>query len=165
VRAVALAGQQPTFLRAERRGGAWFSAGLGAAHPDSPQPKAWGAVGLCWDGTEHAVVDVTRMAYLRGQVVYADLGHGRKPWLVVSNNQRNASRKGDVLAVRLTTMARAVELPTVVRLSTADQPFVGSVLCDDPYVIANEEIAAAAGALHPPTMRAVDEALRIALGL
>ncbi len=105
------------------------------------------------------------MPYLRGQVVYADLGYGRKPWLVVSNNQRNASRKGDVVAVRVTTTARTVELPTVVRLSRADQPFVGSVLCDDPYVIAIDEIDAAAGALPPATMRVVDEALRIALGL
>lgn len=35
------------------------------------------------------------MAYLRGQIVYADLGHGRKPWLVISNNQRNALRDVD----------------------------------------------------------------------
>lgn len=105
------------------------------------------------------------MTYLRGQVVYADLGHGRKPWLVVSNNQRNASRKGDVVAVRLTTTARVVGLPTVVRLSAADHPFVGSVLCDDPYVIATDEIDAAAGALPPATIQAVDDALRLALGL
>lgn len=105
------------------------------------------------------------MAYLRGQIVYADLGYGRKPWLVVSNNQRNASRKGDVLAVRITTTQRAAELPTVVRLSAADRPFVGSVLCDDPYVIAIDEIEAAAGALPPSTMLTVDDALRLALGL
>lgn len=105
------------------------------------------------------------MAYLRGQVVYADLGHGRKPWLVVSNNQRNASRKGDLVAVRMTTTSRTVDLPTVVRLSGIDRPFVGSVLCDDPYVIGVDEIEAAAGALPPPTMRSVDIALRVALGL
>jgi len=105
------------------------------------------------------------VAYLRGQVIYADLGYGRKPWLVVSNNQRNGSRKGDLVAVRVTTTAHAVELPTVVRLSAADQPFVGSVLCDDPYVIAIDEVDTAAGALPPATMRAVDDALRLALGL
>lgn len=105
------------------------------------------------------------MAYLRGQVVYADLGHGRKPWVVVSNNQRNASRKADVVAVRMTTTSRAAELPTVVRLSAADHPFVGSILCDDPFVIGIEEIDGAAGALPPSTVRALDAALRIALGL
>lgn len=105
------------------------------------------------------------VAYLRGQVVYADLGHGRKPWLVISNNQRNASRKGDLVAVRMTTTSRAVDLPTVVRLSAVDRPFAGSILCDDPYVIGVDEIEAAAGALPPPTLRAVDTALRLALGL
>ncbi len=105
------------------------------------------------------------MAYLRGQVVYVDLGHGRKPWLVVSNNQRNASRKGDVVVARITTTLRSVELPSVVRLSAVDRPFVGSVLCDDPYVIGVGEIDSAAGALPPPTMRAIDEALRVALAL
>ncbi|MDN5860674.1 MAG: type II toxin-antitoxin system PemK/MazF family toxin [Pseudonocardia sp.] len=105
------------------------------------------------------------VAYLRGQVVFADLGHGRKPWLVVSNNQRNASRKGDVVAVRLTTTSRATELPTVVRLSEADRPFVGSVLCDDPFVIGVDEIDGARGGLPPSTLRAVDAALRLALGL
>lgn len=105
------------------------------------------------------------MAYLRGQVVFADLGHGRKPWVVVSNNQRNASRKGDIVAVRMTTTSRATDLPTVVRLGAPDRPFLGSVLCDDPFVIGVEEVEAAAGALPPATMRAVDDALRLALGL
>ncbi|MDQ3578073.1 MAG: hypothetical protein M3443_10840 [Actinomycetota bacterium] len=59
VQAVALVGRDPRFLRVERRGGQWYSAGLGAAHPESPQPKGWGDVGRCWNGVEHAVVDVT----------------------------------------------------------------------------------------------------------
>lgn len=105
------------------------------------------------------------MAYLRGQVVYADLGAGRKPWLVVSNNQRNASRKGDFVAVRITTTTRATHLPTVVELGPADRPLAGAVLCDDPYVIGNDEVVTASGALSPATMRAVDNALRTALEL
>jgi mRNA interferase MazF len=105
------------------------------------------------------------MAYLRGQVVYADLGYGGKPWLVVSNNQRNGSRKGDFVAVRVTTTLRATMLPTVVELTPADRPLVGAVLCDDPYVIANDEVVQASGALSPSTMRTVDNALRVALDL
>jgi len=105
------------------------------------------------------------MAYLRGQIVYADLGHGRKPWLVISNNQRNASRKGDFVAVRITTSIRATSLPTVVELTEADRPLVGLVLCDDPYVIANDEVARAGGAVSPSTMRNVDNALRAAFEL
>lgn len=59
VQAVTLVGQQPTFLRTERRGGKWYTAGAAAAHPESPQAKGWGDVGRCWDGIEHAVIDVT----------------------------------------------------------------------------------------------------------
>jgi mRNA interferase MazF len=105
------------------------------------------------------------MVYLRGQVIHADHGYGRKPWLIVSNNERNASRKGDLIAVRITTTRRATRLPTVVELGAADRPLTGVVLCDDPYVIDNDEIAGGVGALSPATMRAVDNALRIALGL
>lgn len=105
------------------------------------------------------------MAYLRGQVVFADLGFGRKPWLVISNNQRNGSRKGDFVAVRITTTVRATALPTVVELAQSDRPLVGAVLCDDPYVIANDEVVRAAGALSPSTMRTVDNALRLAFEL
>jgi len=103
--------------------------------------------------------------YLRGQVVFADLGFGSKPWLVVSNNQRNASRKGDVVAVRITTTTIQQELPTVVRLGASDRPLLGAVLCDDPYVIVNDDIQRSAGALSPGTMRAVNAAIRRALGV
>ena len=72
---------------------------------------------------------------------------------------------GDLVAVRMTTTTRAVSLPTVVQLSATDQPFVGSVLCDDPYVIGTDEIDAAAGAPPPSTMHRINAALRLALGL
>jgi mRNA interferase MazF len=97
--------------------------------------------------------------------VYADLGHGRKPWLVISNNQRNRSRKGDLVAVRVTTTLRSTTLPTVVELTAADRPLVGAALCDDPYVIGNDEITDAGGAVSPSTLRAVEDALRTAFGL
>jgi mRNA interferase MazF len=103
--------------------------------------------------------------YLRSQVVFADLGHGAKPWVVVSNNQRNASRKGDFVALRVTTSPIRHELPTIVRLAAADRPLIGAVLCDDPYVLDNNEVERTSGALSPSTMRAVDEAIRIALAV
>jgi mRNA-degrading endonuclease toxin of MazEF toxin-antitoxin module len=43
-------------------------------------------------------------APLRGQVYWADLGFGAKPWLVVSNNDRNralSDLRGPTCAVRL----------------------------------------------------------------
>jgi hypothetical protein len=48
VRAVALAGQDPSFLRAERREDGWHTDGLGAAHPGASQPRGWGELGQCW---------------------------------------------------------------------------------------------------------------------
>lgn len=59
VQTVALVGQDPAFLRVERRRGKWYTAGHGQTHPDCPQPKGWGDVGWCWAGAEHAVIDVT----------------------------------------------------------------------------------------------------------
>ncbi|MBA2309866.1 MAG: hypothetical protein H0W01_11390 [Pseudonocardiales bacterium] len=59
VRTVALAGQDPAFLRAERDAAGWRTEGLGAAYPESTPARGWGDVGHCWDGVEHAVVDVT----------------------------------------------------------------------------------------------------------
>lgn len=59
VRAVALVGQDPGFLRAERCEDGWHTYGLGAAHPDASPPRGWGDLGQCWDGVEHAVVDAS----------------------------------------------------------------------------------------------------------
>ncbi|MGI8798854.1 MAG: hypothetical protein ACR2GE_06100 [Pseudonocardia sp.] len=59
MRAVALVGEDPSFLRTERDGAGWRTAGLGAAYPDCTPPRRWGELGRCWDGIEHAVVDAT----------------------------------------------------------------------------------------------------------
>jgi mRNA interferase MazF len=98
---------------------------------------------------------------LRGQVYRVDLGHGRKPWVVVSNNQRNHGLE-TVVAARVTTTAKRVSLPTVVPLSASD-PLVGSVLCDDLVQLYGDELDELLGALSSGTMVAVSQALRIAL--
>jgi len=67
-------------------------------------------------------------APLRGQIYGVDLGHGRKPWLVVSNNARN--RNSNRCWRRITTARKHRELPTVIPLGAGD-PLVGFVLCDD----------------------------------
>ncbi|MCZ4618784.1 type II toxin-antitoxin system PemK/MazF family toxin, partial [Rhodococcus qingshengii] len=41
-------------------------------------------------------------AALRGQIYWADIGKGEKPWVVVSNNVRNRNLN-TVLAARVTT--------------------------------------------------------------
>jgi len=99
----------------------------------------------------------------RGQVFRADLGHGRKPWVIVSNNSRN--RKLDaVFAVRITTTEKHAHLPTHVPLASAD-PLIGFVNVDDLVQLYQDELNEPLGALSPATMLAVNEALKIALAL
>lgn len=102
-------------------------------------------------------------APLRGQVYSVDLGHGRKPWLIVSNNARNRNLDS-VLAARITTSRKHAAMPTVIPLTQAD-PLVGFVLCDDIVQLYRDEIAKPAGALSPRTMAGVSDGLRVAFGL
>ncbi len=99
---------------------------------------------------------------LRGQVFRVDLGHGAKPWLIVSNNARNRNLE-TVLAVRVTTTtSKHATVPTVVPLSPAD-PLTGYVVVDDLIQLYRDELTVPLGAVSVPTMRAVSAAIRIAL--
>jgi mRNA interferase MazF len=99
----------------------------------------------------------------RGQVYMATLGELRKPWLVVSNNARNSSGLGTVLAVRITTSDKP-PLDSIVELGRND-PLVGRVLCDEITFVFLDELDQLVGALSPATMMRVDKGLRAALGL
>jgi mRNA interferase MazF len=96
-------------------------------------------------------------------VYWADLGHGEKPWLVVSNNGRNRAL-GSVLAVRVTTTSTGPDIPTIVPLAPAD-PLVGRVLCDDLVQLWRDEIRRDGEALSRQTLVRVDAGLRAALSL
>jgi mRNA interferase MazF len=98
---------------------------------------------------------------VRGQVFWVDLGFGRKPWLVVSNNQRNRALD-TVIAARITTTRKHANIPTIVALA-AEDPLDGYVLCDDLFPIRHVRLGEPAGALGVATMREVSAALRIAL--
>jgi mRNA interferase MazF len=102
---------------------------------------------------------------VRGQVFYADLGQGDKPFLVVSNNRRNQVFD-DFLAVRITTTAedKIPEVASVIALSPAD-PLVGRVRCDDIVLMYRDEIKREAGALTRPTMIKVETGLKHALAI
>ncbi len=102
------------------------------------------------------------MPALRGTVYWADLGSGRKPWLVVSNNGRNRYL-GTMLAVRITTSTKP-SMPTIVELSAGD-PLVGRVLCDEVALMYPEDVSGFAGGLMLETMMRVDAGLRAALAL
>ena len=98
----------------------------------------------------------------RGRVYMADLGHGEKPYLIVSNNARNRKLQ-DSLAARLTTTVKP-DLMSIVELSAAD-PLVGRVLCDDIVSIFHDELRRDVGALSSATMSQVAVGLRFALSL
>lgn len=98
---------------------------------------------------------------LRGEVFRVDLGHGAKPWLVVSNNSRNRNLN-TVVAVRITTTSKHAKVPTVVALSSAD-PLVGYAVVDDLIQLYRDELTVPLGALSAATMRAISAAIRIAL--
>lgn len=99
---------------------------------------------------------------VRGRVYMADVGAGRKPWLIVSNNRRN-SRLRDCLAARITTSAKPA-LPTIIELTSAD-PLVGRVVCDDVQTLYRDELAEDRGALSRETMARVAAGLRAAMSL
>lgn len=104
------------------------------------------------------------IAPIRGQIFWVDLGHGRKPWVVVSNNRRNRNLD-TVLAARITTTDKHAALPTWVKLSS-DEPLVGHVLTDDIVPLyRDEDLDQPGGALGITTMAAVDEGLRVAFAL
>lgn len=98
---------------------------------------------------------------MRGQVFRVDLGHGAKPWVVLSNNARNRNLE-TVLAARITTTDRHATVPTVVALSPTD-PLVGYVVVDDLVQLYRDELTTPLGALSPKAMVRVSQALRIAL--
>ncbi|GAY10339.1 type II toxin-antitoxin system PemK/MazF family toxin [Pseudonocardia sp. N23] len=99
---------------------------------------------------------------VRGRIYMADLGHGQKPWLVVSNNQRNRAL-GNFLALRITTTPKPA-MPTIVELTSAD-PLVGRALCDDLTQLFRDEIVRDVGAASPQTMARVAAGIRAALAL
>jgi mRNA-degrading endonuclease toxin of MazEF toxin-antitoxin module len=85
-----------------------------------------------------------------------------KFWLCVSNNQRNGLL-GEFVAVRLTSRVRV--LPTWVQLNPTLDGFTGYVNCDDIGPIYRDQVISDAGALSAGTMRKVERALMIVLGL
>jgi mRNA interferase MazF len=81
----------------------------------------------------------------------------------VSNNRRNRNLS-DVLAVRITTTQKHIDLPTWVRLGP-DDPLVGCVNTDDLQQLARDELGQLLGVLAPGTIMRVNEALRLVLAL
>lgn len=98
---------------------------------------------------------------MRSQAYRVDLGHGSKPWVILSNNSRNRNLD-TVLAARITTTTKHAHVPTVVPL-TATDPLIGFVLVDDIVQLYHDELTESLGALSSATMQEISKALRIAL--
>ena len=102
----------------------------------------------------------------RGQIWWADLNLDEdKRVLIVSNNARHR-QLGDVVAIRITTKDKP-DLPSIVRLEPAEMPDRTRcyALADDLWVLEKRWLTRPVGALTPPQMRRVDEALHAALDL
>lgn len=99
---------------------------------------------------------------VRGNVYFCDLGYGRKPWLVVSNNARNQALKSALVA-RITTTPKP-SMDSIVTL-VHGEPVKGSVLCDDIETLYTDDDLKHAGALSAHTMLEVGRALRVAFAL
>ncbi|MFI6165831.1 type II toxin-antitoxin system PemK/MazF family toxin [Nocardia sp. NPDC051052] len=106
---------------------------------------------------------MTLVAPTRGQIYRADIGHGAKPWLIVSNNRRNRQLPS-LLAVRITTTDKYVDLPTVIPLSS-DDPLVGYIVADDLQQLHRGELKAHLGTVGPATIMAINSALKLVLAI
>ncbi|GAB1508051.1 hypothetical protein JCM33774_00920 [Actinophytocola sp. KF-1] len=102
---------------------------------------------------------------LRGHVFRVSMSNiGLKPFVVVSNNQRNRALDS-VLAARITSTDKS-HIPTAVQL-TPDDPLVGYVLADDILELWKDELEEGEylGALAPRTLLSLNTALAQALGI
>lgn len=84
-------------------------------------------------------------------------------FVVVSNNARNR-HLDSALVVRFTTTPKPV-LPSIVAVPDHEVVPGGSIVCDDIYELFDDEVKADVGALRAPTMAAVGDGLKAALGL
>jgi mRNA interferase MazF len=102
---------------------------------------------------------------MRSEVFFVDLGEiGRKPFVVVSNNQRNRALT-TVLGVRITTTNRHIHIETVVPLGPDCGDLAGWALCDDIEKLWRDELGNPAGVIGVRTMTAVNAGLRTAFAV
>lgn len=113
------------------------------------------------------------MTPLRGQVYFLDLGYGygKHPYVIVSENRRNRSAKGDYLAVELTTTPLSPDqgrLKEMVQILYSN-PIVGTAKCGDIHILDDVDLESHRGPqpghIMPADMKAIDAGLRHALGL
>lgn len=111
-------------------------------------------------------------APLRGEVWLADLdptrGHeqaGRRPVLVLSDDIFNKGPAGLVIVLPLTSTLRSI--PSHVRLSPPEGGLKNesAALCEAVRSISKDRLLRRWGAVSPPSMRRIEDVLRILLRL
>ena len=102
---------------------------------------------------------------LRGRVYRARPSGFRedKFFLVISNNFRNRNLDS-VLVVRFTTSKKPA-LPSIIEIPPTEALAGGRIVCDDIYELYDDEVRADVCALSAKTMDAVNDGLKVALGL
>jgi mRNA interferase MazF len=107
---------------------------------------------------------MTPVLFVRGQVCFASLRgvDGEKPYVIVSNNARNAALE-TTLAACITTSSKA-HTRTAVAIPEGEC-CVGYVLCDDIEPLYPEDVRRLVGGLSLSVMLEVGSALKVALAL
>lgn len=110
-------------------------------------------------------------APLRGEVWLVDLEPargkqaGKRPGLVVSVDLFNRGRAELVVLVPLTTRAKGIPLHVPVEPPEGGLEQKSFIKCEDVRSVAKERLASRLGAVSSETLAAVEDRLRILLGL
>ncbi|GBD84063.1 pemK-like protein [bacterium BMS3Abin02] len=91
-----------------------------------------------------------------------DTPAGDKPFVVVSNQQRNRSLD-TVLCARITTSPKRPSLPSVVPIEDRSGAVVGRVLCDDVLQLDKGQLLRRTAAFAPREMSRICDGLNAAL--
>lgn len=107
---------------------------------------------------------MTAASPLRGQVWWFHAGgqRGRRPYVIVSNNDRNR-RLDSVLGVMITTTDKS-EIPTAVQMTHQD-PVEGYAVTDFIEELWKDEAKRPAGSVAAGTLLKLNNALKIALAI
>lgn len=108
----------------------------------------------------------------RGEIWLVDLeparGHeqgGQRPALVVSVDPLNHGPAGLVILLPLTTRAKGVPSHVMIRPPEGRVRQVSYIKCEDVRSVSKERLSRRWGAVSPATLAAVEERLRLLLGL
>jgi mRNA interferase MazF len=108
----------------------------------------------------------------RGEIWLVNLGPvrgheqaGRRPALVVSVTSFNSGPAGLVVIIPITTKAKDIPFHAEVRPPEGGLGFLSFIKCEDVRSVAKERLSQCCGRVCKTTLEAVEDRLRILLGL